>query len=105
MDVLLTLRSFTHSLTGIVYPILVYAQSPHDVEIARHEHLATYAFHYSTDHALPGLAPFPLACPPAVRLCIRANLVSSVAPPGLALRSSTLCTRLANVLHTAKDAR
>lgn|SRR5258706_3903002 len=50
MDILLTLRSSTHSSTGFVYPTLVYAQSAFDVETERHEHLANYAFYNATAH-------------------------------------------------------
>ena len=80
MDALLT-RSFTHSSTRPVNPILVYAQSPYDVEIARHEHLADYVSTMTLTTPPPRLASFTLACPPTVRLCIRANLALSVVPP------------------------
>ena len=56
MDAFLTPRAFTHRSTSPACSILVYAESPYDVEIARHEHLANYAFDDATDHVPPRLA-------------------------------------------------
>ena len=88
----------------IVYPILVHAQSPYDVEIARHDHLANYAFHDATEHVLVGLESFsPLR--PAVPLS-PVNLASGVALAlALSLRHSKLCARLASIPRDAKEAR